>query len=159
MLRRSGKRGFSMLELAVVNGTIAVLATIAIPRLQRSLNRARAVEAIQVTNTIARLMVDYYNRNGQYPSVNAAQNPPQPVPAGKVAWAEDKPGWIDINFKSDGQSYQYRYEFTTTYDASAQRYTQAVIHAFSDVDGNGINGHLYIYLQDGSRILDSEIEE
>ena len=157
--RRSYRRGFSILELAVVNVTIGILMTVAMPRLSRALNRARVVEALTTASTIERMLLDYYNRTGQYPPGGGEQNPPQPVSAGRATWDANVSGWDAIGFKADGSKYNYRYTFTTEVDPSTGRYTIATIRAWSDVDRNGIEGEYVISLQDGARIKDELVDE
>jgi type II secretory pathway pseudopilin PulG len=152
------KRGFSLIELSVVNVTIALLMTLALPRLNRALNRARIVEAVTTCSTIERMMLDYYNRTGQYPAVEGEQNPPQPPSAGRVLWDDTSIGWKELGFKGDGAAYRYRYTFKATPDG-AGRYTNATIHAWADVDNNGIDGEYIITLQDGARVKDILIDE
>ena len=158
MRRTRQQRAFTLIELVVVLATITVLTAIAVPRFEKAYTQAQTVEVITTTATIERQLVEYYSHNYQYPPTSGAQNPPNPLVAGRVTWVEDQPGWTDIAFKGDGQAYIYRYTFTTTADAQGH-YTQAVIHGWADNDGNHVNGDYYIYLQDGYRIGELFIEE
>ena len=148
------RRGFSLIELSIVNVTVALLMTVALPRLNRALNRARIVEAIQTASSIERMMLDYYNRNGQYPATGGLQNPPQPQSAGRVLWDDSVTGWSEIGFKGAGSAFRYRYTYTTTQDPVTNRYNKATIYASADTDNNGIEGSYTIQLQDGARLVE-----
>ena len=132
-MRRRRLRGYTIIELVVVLAVIAVLASIAIPKLRHAFKRARMVEAVQTISTIERTLKEHFNRTGEYPHVSGAPNPP--VPAGeKAAFDLTRPGWKDISFKSNS-AYWYRYEFVTTADA-AGKYTNLKIIASGDTDGD-----------------------
>jgi type II secretory pathway pseudopilin PulG len=148
------RRGFSIIELSIVNVTVALLMTIAVPRLTRAMNRAKIVEAVQTASTIERLLLDYYNRFGQYPPVSAGQNPDVPVSAGRAQWKSSVAGWDQIGFTGPDGAYRYRYTVTTEKGPGSSRHNQAVIYAWSDVDMNGVESSYRIELKDGARVFE-----
>jgi type II secretory pathway pseudopilin PulG len=145
--RRLRRRGFSILELAVVGATISVIASIAIPRLTHAFKRARAVEAAQTMGAIERSLREYYNRTGEYPP-SAARNPPLDN-YDKAQMDTDLPGWRDLGFKPDA-SYRYRYQFTSTPDSSG-RNTTVVLEAMADTDNDGRVAHFLRVFKFGER--------
>jgi type II secretory pathway pseudopilin PulG len=150
--RRNKVRGFSLVELAVVLGTVAILATLSLSYLQSAISQSRDSEASLTLSAIERMMLDYYNTNGQYPA-SAPQEPPQPPAAGKQSWVDGQPGWTDIGFKSDGAAYLFRYSFQSTLDSTG-KYSSCTLLAVGDLDNSGIPTPHTVLLQDGD-IVDS----
>lgn len=154
MRRHIGKkRGFSMLELMVVLGTIGILSAIAIPQFTYSVYAAKDMEAIETVAGVQRLLVDYYNSNGQYPPMVGDWNPSDALGGGtkRVPWTDGLPGWKELGFKADGQAYTFQYRFTPTLDPATGKYTTVTLEAQSDLDGDGskLTKHLII-LHDGA---------
>lgn len=149
--RNRRTRGFTLIELAIVNATILILCTVSFAYLTGALNQAHDSESSTTMSSIERMMIDYYNNNYQYPP-SGAQNPPEPASAGSQVWVDGQPGWNDIGFLGDGQSYMYRYEFTSTQDSSGL-YSTVTIHSFSNLGGLGTAGDHYITLEYGEEVL------
>jgi hypothetical protein len=111
------------------------------------------MEAVETVSSIQRLLVDYYNNNGQYPSMTADWNPSDAAGGGTkhVKWVDGLPGWTEIGFKGDGAAYSFQYRFTPTLDSATGKYTTVTVDAHADLDGNGskLSTHLVI-LHDGA---------
>jgi general secretion pathway protein G len=151
---RRRRRGFSLIEIMVVNGTIAVLATLAMPRLNAAFKRAKTVEAVQTIATIQRTMVEFYNRNGEYPSVDGAVNPPVVVGLPKAPMSDTLPGWKEIGFKPEGE-YRWHYSFTVFPDARGKS-TRVTLDAFADTDNDGQVGHVTRVLENGFMVSEDD---
>lgn len=128
------QRGFTIIELVVVMAVIGVLMSLGIPEFLHAFKRARSVEAIQTVTSIERSLKEYFNRNGEYPPTSGASNPTG-APSGKLLFENDRPGWKDLDFKSDA-AHWYRYSFTTTRGENG-RYTRLTLVATGDTDGDG----------------------
>lgn len=146
-------RGFSIIELFVVLGTIAILCTLAISYLEAALVQSRDSEAQITLSAIERMMLDYYNNNSQYPPM-APQEPPQPLTGGQQTWVDGQPGWTDIGFKADGQAYLFRYSFISTQDAAGY-YNTCTLTAQAELDNSGVPTTHTIVLQNGD-IVESD---
>ena len=59
-------KGFTLVELLVVVLIIAILASVALPQYARSVEKARAAEAIQILGDLARSQRIYHMTAGQY---------------------------------------------------------------------------------------------
>lgn len=150
-LRSRSQRGFSILELAVVAGTISVLSAIAIPRVTIALKRSRAVEVVTTISAIERALAEFYNRNDRYPPTAGAQNPPTAA-LGSYEMGATVPGWEQIGFTPEG-SYRYRYTFT-----SSEAGDSVIIEAIGDTDGDGHHGRYVRVLTKGFRDPDGDID-
>ncbi len=65
-LRLSKKSGFSLVELTIVVVILGVLATFAVPRFMRSVERSKASEAFNYCENIVSGQAAYQGRNGQF---------------------------------------------------------------------------------------------
>jgi len=142
--RRRGSRGFTIIELAVVGGTISILMAIALPRITSTFKRVRFAEARNTVSAIENAMreswgrVDKYPQSGAWNPLNVADNLPREMDA-------TLDGWKDLAFKPEG-SYRYRYMWTTSADGK-----EVTIHVRGNTDGDGNTGEIIRYLKDGYR--------
>lgn len=58
------KKGFTLLELLIVVIAIGILATLALIKFPRWIEKAKAAEAIQIIGNIRQLATAYYNQKG-----------------------------------------------------------------------------------------------
>jgi len=67
-LTRKGRRGFTLVELAVVIVIIGVLAAFGVPRFLKSVERSKAAEAFGYLSAVRSSMERYQSQNGTYAS-------------------------------------------------------------------------------------------
>jgi len=70
--RPSNNRGFTIIEVLLVAVIIGILASMALPKLQRALERARVARAIGDVDAIGWDVLEYELVNGSFPSSLAA---------------------------------------------------------------------------------------
>jgi prepilin-type N-terminal cleavage/methylation domain-containing protein len=68
MKRMTTKKGFTLVELAVVIVIIGVLAAFAVPRFRASVERSKAAESFNYLSSIQAAMERYHARQGTYAS-------------------------------------------------------------------------------------------
>jgi prepilin-type N-terminal cleavage/methylation domain-containing protein len=132
---RRNPRGFTLIELMIVVAIIGILASVAIPKLQRSSLRARKTERDLIMSGVAKGMQDYVLRKDADPVavVTGAWNPALPVGADRRSFVFGQPGWTDIDLQVQGllyHSYQFTFDPTSTP-------AQLVVAAQGDLDANG----------------------
>ena len=64
--KMSCKRGFTLIELLVVVLIIGILAAVAVPQYQKTIERSKATEAMSMLSSIAKAYQTYYLANGTY---------------------------------------------------------------------------------------------
>jgi len=85
MNRRSGRRGFSLIELLIVVAIILILAAIAAPKLNQNRMHAQETAAIQQVKTIHTTQTQYYSQFGRYATNLTELGPPASGQAGPSA--------------------------------------------------------------------------
>jgi len=142
--------GFTLIELMVVTAIIGILASVAIPNLQRFTYRAKASERAVLMNRIKQQIADYYVRNGTSipPAlgtvVASGWNPPgYPPGTAKKVTSDALPTWNvyfsgpagtgSVTKELEGAVY-YDYYFQVQ-ESPAGSYIW--VWAYGDLDGDG----------------------
>lgn len=106
--RQQAEQGFTLLELLVVLGILALLATFAGPQVMRYLGQARSETARVQINALSSALELYHLDNGGYPSQQAGLAALMQAPAGATRWKgpylKKAEGLVD----PWGRPYQYR---------------------------------------------------
>lgn len=106
--KRWGDAGFTLLELLIVLGILALLAAIAAPQVLRYLGKARSDAAQVQINAIATAIELYALDNGGYPTSESGLNALVHAPAHASRWSgpylKKSEGLVD----PWGNPYQYR---------------------------------------------------
>lgn len=84
--RSAHQRGFTLLELLVVLGIIALLATVAAPQVLQYLGKARTETAKAQVSAISTALELYALDNGGFPAQQAGLSALITAPAGAPAW-------------------------------------------------------------------------
>jgi type IV pilus assembly protein PilA len=69
-------KGFTLIELSVVVAVIGMLATMAIPSYHQRVIRAQLQEALLITETLRKDVIDYHRTNKRFPRNNQAMGLP-----------------------------------------------------------------------------------
>ena len=107
--QRRQDAGFTLLELLVVLGIIALLATVAGPQVLRYLGKARTETARAQISSISTALELYALDNSVFPSTAVGLSALVQPPAGATRWAgpylKNREGLVD----PWGRAYQYRF--------------------------------------------------
>jgi type IV pilus assembly protein PilA len=76
MHRQRLRRGFSLIELLIVIAIILIIASIAVPKVNKQLMLAREQAAIRTLTTIHQAETQYYSTFGRYAATLAELGPP-----------------------------------------------------------------------------------
>jgi general secretion pathway protein G len=103
-----GQAGFTLFELLVVLGILALLATFAAPQVLRYLGKARSETAKIQINAIASAVELYALDNGGYPAQQTGLGALMQPPPGAVRWAGPYLKKAEGLLDPWGRPYQYR---------------------------------------------------
>ena len=106
MQRNRKRRGFSLIELMIVIAIILIIATIALPKLNRAKMYAHETAAIKTIQTIHTAQTQYQSQFGKFAASLTELGPPQNGQAGPQA-----ADLIDNNLAS-GEKSGYKYVVT-----------------------------------------------
>ena len=110
MNRNRKRRGFSLIELMIVIAIILIIATIALPKLNRAKMYAHETAAIKTMQTIHTAQTQYQSQFGRFAASLTELGPPQSGQAGPQS-----ADLIDNNLASGEKS---GYKFTVTGNSS-----------------------------------------
>jgi type IV pilus assembly protein PilA len=75
-MRKSNKRGFSLIELLIVIAIILIIVTVALPKLNNATRYAHETAAIKAIQTIHTMQVQYNSQYGRYAASLTEMGPP-----------------------------------------------------------------------------------
>jgi prepilin-type N-terminal cleavage/methylation domain-containing protein len=141
---RRSPRGFTLVELMVVVAIIGILASVAMPQLNKAMLRARSAERATIMDAIGRAVNDTVASRNGLPgggtSWVGANNPPDstglPGPAKRLA-SMTVPGWETLPVIVQGGLY-YTYSFSVSDPGANGSNASMFVLAFGDLDGDGV---------------------
>lgn len=98
----TGRRGFTLIELLIVVSIMGVLATIAVPQVQRARARAQAANVLGAMRAVRIAATIYFDSAGTWPP----NGPVGGVPAGLS-------GYLPSTVTFTGSGYSFRWRRTT----------------------------------------------
>lgn len=129
--RRSERsRGFTLIEMMVVVAIIGVLATIAVPLLQRYQLRAKSAEVRTNLAAIRVVEESYFSETGRY--VSAAPEPPMVPGAQRASFDALGSDFAELGWRPESDVY---FSYGVATNASLNGFTA---DGGADIDNNGI---------------------
>lgn len=146
-MKKTNKRGFTLIELMIVVAIIGILAAVAIPAFINYMKRAKTSEATLNLKSIVEGAVSYYDTKNQRMPGSVAATPdanPGAEPAAVTDAPWDARQWTDLGWRPH-KPFLYRYSFNGpcavgTDDCAATGIgTIATAQAIGDIDGDNTN--------------------
>lgn len=132
--RVENRKGFSLVELAVVVIIIGVLAAFGVPRLLKAVERSKASEAFGYLASVRSAQERYQGRQGEYASAIAdldmEQSAPKYYTVGTMTGGEDS--W-SLTLTREGASAGYG-AYTVTFTEDGYDSTNSTIEAQADIN-------------------------
>jgi prepilin-type N-terminal cleavage/methylation domain-containing protein len=106
MFNRTGRRGFSLIELLIVIAIILIIITMAVPKYNKTQMFMRETAAIKAIQTIHQMQVQYQSQYGRFAASLAELGPP--------ASGADSPAAAGLigNDLSNGEKGGYKFTLT-----------------------------------------------
>lgn len=148
MRRRGKSRGFTLIELMIIVGIVAILAAIAIPNYQLHRFRSRTAEIASLAASIRNGQETFYAEFDGYANIPISRPAGAPFVVKRVWDGPPCPAGCNrnnlaactefscIHFNPQGMVY-YSYMCPSGFSGTSPEY---VIGAFGDVDGDGVMG-------------------
>jgi type IV pilus assembly protein PilA len=151
-MKKTNKRGFTLIELMIVVAIIGILAAVAIPAFINYMKRAKTSEATLNLKNIAEGAVSYYDTRGSMLPDSTGITPaaPSATPMDMDADMDvlfSTADWQAIGWKPH-KEFLYAYSFqnvcgTAAGDCAADSAAAAVANAWGDLDGDTTNSYFW----------------
>jgi prepilin-type N-terminal cleavage/methylation domain-containing protein len=145
--RTKRPRGFTLVELMMVVAIIGVLASIAMPQLNKAVLRARSAERATIMEAIGQGVSDTMTSRNGLPGAGTswvgANNPAgTPGPTKRLA-SMTAAGWESLPVIVQGGLY-YTYFFTVTDPGANGSACAMTVEAIGDLDGDGVQSFKFV---------------
>ncbi len=104
-----GRRGFTLIELLIVVLIIGILAAVAVPQYQKTVEKSRAAQALVLLKSAYQAAVVYYMEYGTYPVRFSDMDMDMPTWTGNKRWSS-QPGVKDSRSNEDWSLQLYHTE-------------------------------------------------